>query len=178
MYRHSAVLISLGATLLGYLYSPHVAALSSDPQQPIEIEANSMTLDELSGTSVFTGQVKFVQGSIQVQAAQIIIYTKNDALDRMSMQGQQGQPATFRQLTDTGTQARGQAVQMEYFVNKSRLILRQAAELQQGENLIRSERIDYNTANNTVIAGKPQDTNGQDTQGGGQERVKIIITPQ
>lgn len=153
------------------------AALKNDAGQPIEIEADLMTLDEQAGVSVYRGHVRLVQGSIRITAAELILRMENGRLKHMEILGNEEAPAIFRQLTDTGEEARGSAGRIEYTTADSRMVLLGQAELLQGNNHIRSDRIDYNTERNSFVAGQVEEDSPRD-QPKPDERVRIIITPQ
>lgn len=170
------------AMVLGLVLPLGAAALESDSGQPIEIEADLMTLDEQSGISIYRGNVKLAQGSIRITAEELILHMENGRLQQMEILGNEKAPAAFRQLTDSSEEARGQARRIEYTSANSRMVLLGQAELLQGNNHIRSARIDYNTERNSFVAGRtpeeatPTDQNAVQPQS--DERVRIIITPQ
>jgi lipopolysaccharide export system protein LptA len=145
-------------------------ALTSDPQQPIEIEAQQMILDEKNSVSTYSGQVVLTQGSILIEAEKLVVYMRNSKLDRLEAFGSGAEQASFRQQLANGEETRAHAGQMEYRAADSRLVLRQQAQLRQGGNHIQSERIDYNTSSNSLIAGQ---ASRQDPQ----QRVRIVIDP-
>lgn len=145
-------------------------ALPGDSQQPIEIEAEKMVLDQQKDISTYTGQVVLTQGSIQIKAEKLIVHMGNRKLDRLEAFGSNMEPASFRQQFPNGEETRASAGHIEYSAGKSRLILKQQAQLRQRGSHIKSERIDYNTASNSLIAGqgKRQDPT---------QRVRIVIEP-
>lgn len=148
-------------------------AARDDAEQPIEIEADRMTLDEAGGTTEYRGAVRLTQGSIEVRTERLTLHSRNGRLERMEIAGTAEQPAVFEQQTDTGGLARGRARHMEYNAADARLTLQGQAELRQGPNHIRSERIEYNTRTNDLLAdggeGQKDNADGED------ERVRITI---
>jgi lipopolysaccharide export system protein LptA len=145
-------------------------ALTSDPQQPIEIEAQQMILDERNSVSTYSGRVVLTQGSILIEAEKLVIYMRNNKLERMEAFGSGTAQASFRQQLANGEETRANAGRMEYRAADSRLILRQQAQLRQRGNHIQSERIDYNTSSNSLIAGQASHRDPQ-------QRVRIVIDP-
>lgn len=145
-------------------------ALEGDANQPIEIEADTMTLDNAAGITRYEGSVRLTQGSITVTGERLTLRADNGRLEHMEILGS---PATFEQQADNGQWARGRARRMEYEAGRSRLLLTGEARMRQGANHIESERIHYNTESNSLTAGKapPQ-------SGGDGERVRIIINPE
>ncbi len=158
-----------GASLLLALHASALA-LPADPQQPIQIEAEKMTLDQQNAISTYSGKVTMAQGSILIEADTLIVHLNNSRLDRLEAFGSTSGQASFRQQLANGGETRARAGQIEYRAGESRLILKQQAQLQQGGNHIQSERIDYNTASNSLIAG-------QNRESSRRERVRIVIEP-
>jgi lipopolysaccharide export system protein LptA len=151
------------------------AALENDMAQAIEIQADRMTLDESSGTTRYEGSVRLSQGSISISADKLILTGRDGKLQRMQIGGTRDQPAEFRQKTESGQLASGKAQEMDFNVQSSHLILSGRAELNQGSNFIRSERIEYNTLSNSLLAGKRINNAPGDSD---QDRVHIVITPE
>lgn len=147
-------------------------ALPSDPEQPIEIEAATMVLDQDKGQSTYSGRVILTQGSIRIEAERLIVYMGDRKLDRLEAFGADREQASFRQRLAGGEETVARAGRMEYRAAESRLILRDQAQLSQGGNRIQSERIDYNTASNSLLAG--QNLQQDPAQ---QQRVRIVIEP-
>ncbi|RLA23763.1 MAG: lipopolysaccharide transport periplasmic protein LptA [Gammaproteobacteria bacterium] len=149
------------------LLSTPLLALEKDREQPIQIEANSATFNEKAGTSTYTGDVKVTQGSFRFWSNRLTVYSKNDKMDKMIATGQ---PVKFRQTPEGQSEdIQGSALQMEYYGNKSLLIMLKEAKLWQGENITTSERIEYDNLNAIVQAGKKTS---------GSHRVKVILQPQ
>ena len=140
-------------------------ALSSDQDQPIYIEADSVDIDDRQGVSVYQGQVDVKQGSIHLTAEKVTIYQKERKADRIIAVGQ---PVTFKQRTDDGKDVNGRALQVEYYVNREELVLIDDAELTQGVDRFSSDRILYDRKNAVVKAGSSAQ---------GSERVRITNTP-
>ncbi len=142
--------------------------LGSDREQPIYIEADSVEIDEGSGSSLYQGEVILVQGSTRITADQVSV-----------LQGEQrrqervvavGSPVTFRQ--QEGPAARlveGRALRIEYDASGDVLVMIGEAELLQGGDTFRSDRIVYDRRRELVRAGASVQ---------GSERVRITIQPQ
>jgi lipopolysaccharide export system protein LptA len=153
------------------------AALETDTDQPIEIEADRMMLNEQTGISSYSGKVSLTQGSLNISAEQLTISTADGVLQQMKITGIPGKPAIFRQQTAAGEEALGQALNIDYHAQESRLILTGQAEMRQGGNHIKSERIDYNTETNSLIAGQAASKTDTTAKPAAGERVKIVINP-
>ena len=151
-------------------------ALQDDTQQPIEVEADHMVLQQTKGTAEYHGNVRLKQGSILITANRVTLFNRNGRLQSLLIKGGQD-VATFEQKTDAGQFVRGKAMRIEYNAKQAHLVLLDSAELLQGNNLIRSDRIDYNTKSNNLTAGNQAKSN--ETRGGNSDsqRVRIVITP-
>ena len=161
--RRAAVL------LLALAWSSSGWALSTDSAQPIELEADSARIDERTGISVYTGNVKLTQGSRRLDADRLTIERTVEG-DRMIAEGE---PATFRQQPDDKPEpVEGRALNIDYHTGKERVILTGEAEVWQGGNRFASERIVYDVASDTVRGGQ---ANPGSKPG---ERVRITIQPQ
>lgn len=138
-----------------------------------------MTLDEAASVGTYIGNVQLVQGSIEVKAHTLSVVAVQGRLQSMIIEGNANNLAHFTQQTESGGLALGRAKRIEYNASQSRLVLLGQAEMTQGGNHIKSERIDYNTKTNSLVAGNPAPSTGTETTGKTPaERVKIIIKPQ
>ena len=155
------------ALVMGMLMPLCAMALSSDKQQPIHIEADSVVIDDDQGTAVYRGNVRYSQGSTHLEAQEVTLYsTDRQKVDKVVAIGK---PATFRQRPDNQDQdMRGQAGHIEYFAASERVILEEDAHLWQGKNEFSGSRIEYDTAKQMVKAL----TSGEESG-----RVQVIIQP-
>ena len=76
------------------LLSPHLAALDSDRDQPIQIEADVAVRDESAGETRYEGNVILTQGSLRITADMISIKHDSAAADKIVAIGR---PATLVQ---------------------------------------------------------------------------------
>jgi lipopolysaccharide export system protein LptA len=138
---------------------------SEDNQQPIRVEADSLEVRDSDNISIYTGNVKLTQGSLEIHADQLTLYFDDDkTLKLMQMTGS---PATFRQLNDNDIRITGEALEMEYRESKSTLLLLDNAKLTQGVNIIESNKINLNIGTNSIEAGSVEPEN----------RVRMLIQP-
>ena len=133
------------------------AALNSDAKQPIYIEANTATYDERKGETVYVGDVKATQGSLEVYGDRMIVYDKNGKTDHIVVWGN---PSKLKQTPEGGKEdIHGTAQRSEYFPNNSLLILYDKALVWQGQNSTTSDRIEYDIKNGLFKAGSPTSGN-------------------
>jgi lipopolysaccharide export system protein LptA len=154
-------------------------ALSTDKDQPIEIEADTAQLDKGKQVTIYTGNVVVVQGSIRMTGDKLTVYYDNN--QQLKDAYLNGQPAYFKQRPDGKNEDfEGWALKMEYHAQENLLHLIDQAKLKQGDQTMTGARISYDTENSILTArgtsAVRQNTEaGKTTPPGG--RVKIIIPP-
>jgi len=143
-------------------------ALESDRQQPIYLEADSVELNERSGVSTYSGQVKLTQGTRVLTADKVTVEQTANG-DRVVAEGR---PATFAQRMENRPEpVEGQARRIEHSSADNRLILTGDAEFTQGGDRFSSNRIEYDTRADVVKAGQAS------TASRPGDRVRIVIQP-
>ena len=152
--------------LLGLIWPFTLLALSGDRDQPMHLEADSVSIDEGTGVSLYEGNVIITQGSLKLWADKLWIYRREGKTNKLTSEGK---PTRFRQLNDEQIEVRGQALRAEFYVDRDELLLFDDAVLEQGADQFRSDRILYNRASSQVKAGGSAD---------GKKRVQVIIEPQ
>jgi lipopolysaccharide export system protein LptA len=159
------LILLLSLLLATQAYSTLAYSKSEDSQQPIYVEADSLEIRDSDNISIYTGNVKFTQGSLEIHADRLTLYfNDNKVLTLMKMAGS---PATFRQLNDSDMEITGEALEMEYRESESTLLLLDNAKLTQGTNIIESNKINLNIDSNSIEAGSPEPDN----------RVRMLIQP-
>ena len=98
--------------LLVILISELAFSEEADSDQPIEIEADTMMVEETKNTSTYEGDVVLTQGSLIINADRLIIRE-----DRQGFQHSTsiGNPTTFKQkMKDSDEYIEGKALRIEY----------------------------------------------------------------
>jgi lipopolysaccharide export system protein LptA len=155
----------LSLALSTQAFSTLAYSKSGDKQQPIQVEADSLEVRDNDNISVYTGNVKLSQGTLEMQSDQLTLYLADDKT--LMLIKMVGSPATFRQLTDRDLEITGEALEMEYRKSESTLLLLDNARLTQGVDVIESNRINLNIDSNTVEAGSAEPDN----------RIRMLIQP-
>ena len=142
-------------------------ALSTDREQPINIEADSVEIDDGKHTTIYKGHVVMTQGSIHMTAESVrMFYDAEQNLEKVLIRGS---PATFRQTPGNKKQdVHAKADKMEYFADKNRLHLIKRATIWQGGDRFSGDHIEYDTFLHVVKARKSKS---------GKDRVRITIQP-
>lgn len=138
------------------LFSTQAVALRSDQNKPITIKANHVLIDEKRGTSEYTGNVVFTQGSIKIAGDKIIIYQPQGNLQSVIVYGK---PASFEQRSDDKAgKIQARAEKMEYVTKEQKVILETNATVWQGQNRMSGDKIEYDTAKSTLSANTDEDS--------------------
>ncbi len=144
-----------------------VLALPEDKKQPIEIEAQSVIVDETTGFSEFSGNAEVRQGSLLLLAELIQVLTNNDEVVSMIAKGSLEKPAKYVQSQEN--QARfieASATLITYDVNTGMIFLVGNAHLIQGFDSFSGNTLNYDINNDKVVVKGSED---------GTERVKFKI---
>ena len=153
--------------LLSALYSSFCFALPSDREQPIHISADSARIDDNTGTTTYTGNVRMTQGSMEIRAAKVDLFRENDDVSRIIAIGN---PANFRQKPAADkpiTNAFGQ--KLEYKIAAQTVTITGQARVEQDRDTFSGERIVYQMKKAIVNAYSGSGSSGQ--------RVQMIIQP-
>ncbi|MBK1701591.1 lipopolysaccharide transport periplasmic protein LptA [Thiococcus pfennigii] len=157
----------IAALLLALAAAAPAAEPPADQDQPIQIEADSVELDEQQSTSLYLGNVIVVQGGMRIEADRVLV--AHDATRRPEHVTAWGEPVRYRQRpTGDAQEHRANALRMEYDVAKDEITLIGRAELIQGDDRFSSDRIVYDRSQAQVKAG---------ASAAGSGRVRITIIP-
>ncbi|CAG7856898.1 hypothetical protein MCAMS1_01558 [biofilm metagenome] len=141
-------------------------ALESDPDQPITIDSNTATYDDVTATSIYTGNVISVQGSIKVNSDKLVVYFVNGDAEKLVFTGDK---AKFKQTPNPGAEdITGEALIGEYYPKKNLLILKNDATVWQGSATYKSNLIEYDSKRSIVKAGETASD---------AKRVNVVIKP-
>lgn len=153
-------------TLFFGLMSLNLCALESDSEQPITIDSNTATYDDVSATSTYTGNVISVQGSIRVNSDKLVVYFVDGDAEKLVFTGNK---AKFKQTpSEGGEDITGEAFTGEFYPKKNQLILRDDATVWQGNATYSSNLIEYDIKTSLVKAGEKSSD---------AKRVHVILKP-
>ncbi len=173
MSRRAVDIFLLLSCLLGSLTA---FSLSTDKDQPIEVEADEAELDDKNDVSIYRGNVIVRQGSIHMTGDVMTVYSKGgDELDYIIIEGN---PATYKQLPDNSSvHDQAKAMRMEYHETKNLVVLIRDAWVKQDTSTLVGERIEYNTEQSRVKAwSRPSGEEAASAPSAEQKgRVKLIL---
>jgi lipopolysaccharide export system protein LptA len=155
--------------------TPFAAALQDDRQQPLRVVADTAEHNELSGVTVYTGNVIITQGSMRIEADTVTLHGRDNRVDNMVALGN---PARLQQQPkpeDSTMYARAQRI--IYFVEEDRVQLIDKASIEQQDSVVNSDEIEYLVKQRIVKAhGGIKGESG--AKGEKPKRVEFIYTPQ
>lgn len=140
-------------------------AKSSDRNQPMDLTSNTQDcmLAEDSGPCVFTGNVRIVQGTLDVRAGKAEVRRGGGDIQRVILTGS---PVRLKQQLDDGGSIDASASNVDYDLQTETVVFTGNAEINQpGRGTMAGGRIVYNMSTGRVQGG------GQD---GGQIRTRIL----
>ncbi len=140
-------------------------ALPGDSEQPIEVEADRLEVRDEDNLSIYQGNVRLLQGSLEITSDRLVIHF-NDQRELVLME-MTGSPARFRQLDDERREMLGEAQQINYTEPESMLELLRSARFSHAGDTIEGERIRIDTERYSIEAGGEDD----------EQRVKMLIQP-
>lgn len=149
------------------LAAPPVWAEKGDKDKPVNVEADSLRMDDVKKTAVYEGHVVLSQGTLMITADNIEI--RQD--DKGFSSGEAtGKPVYFRQKMDAGDEyAEGWADLIAYDARADKLKLSGKARLKRGEEELRGGLITYDGVTGSYQA--------QGSIGGTPGRVRAVIRP-
>lgn len=152
-----AILIAacLSGPALGQQADVRLGGLTQDTSLPVEVDADSLSVDQAAGTAVFSGNVLVKQGQMRLTAGQVQVeYTADgSAIDRLHATGG---------VTLVSPQDAAEAQEAVYTIDSGNVVMTGNVLLTQGATAISGEKLIVNLKNGTgTMTG----------------RVKTIFTP-
>jgi lipopolysaccharide export system protein LptA len=159
----------LSAALCTALLAPLAHAEKADRDKPVNLEADTVTLDDVKKISVYQGNVILSQGTLMLRADRVQVTQNASGLDKISATGR---PVAFRQKVDGRDEfIDGFADRIEYDSVNSQLELIGQAQLRRGNDELRGTQISYNANTEFYkVVGQP----GAQTPKG---RVRAVLRP-
>jgi len=166
-----ASLILLSIALLSF--SGRVHAEAADRDKPIDLEADSVKVDDAKQTSTYIGNVILTQGTLVIHADKLIVREDKEGFQHSTSLGN---PTTFKQKREGKNEyMEGSAQRIEYDGRMDKVQLYTKAWVKRGEDIVHGDYIMYdaNAEYAEVIGGGSQAA----TPGTPSGRVRAIIQP-
>lgn len=151
-------------------FSSHVLAESADRDKPIDLEADTLKVDDAKQISTYSGNVILTQGTLVIRADKLIVREDNAGFQQSTSLGN---PTTFKQKREGKNEfMEGSAQRIEYDGRMDKIQLYTKAWVKRGEDIIHGDYISYdaNSEYAEVIGG----TKSADGSSG---RVHAVIQP-
>ena len=148
-----------------------VWAEAADRDKPIDLEADTMKVDDAKQISTYAGNVILTQGTLEIRADKLIVREDKEGFQHSTSLGN---PTTFKQRMEGKNEyIQGSAQRIEYDGRMDKVQLYTKAWVKRGEDVVHGDYIMYdaNAEYAEVIGGSSQ--NG--TAGTG--RVRAVIQP-
>jgi lipopolysaccharide export system protein LptA len=157
------------AVLCAALLAAPAHAEKADRDKPVNLEADTVTLDDIRKVSVYQGNVILRQGTLMLRADRVQVTQTEGGLDKVVATGR---PVAFRQKVDGRDEfIEGFANRIEYDSVNSQLELIGQAQLRRGSDELRGAQISYNANTEFYkVVGQPD----AKTPSG---RVRAVIRP-
>ena len=163
---------SLLAILL-MLLSFSTYAEKADRDKPIDLEADTVTVNDAKKTSIYTGNVILTQGTLEIRGDKLVVREDKEGFQHSTSTGN---PTTFKQkLEGKSEYMSGSAQRIEYDGRMDKVQLYTKAWVKRGEDIVHGDYISYDAnAEYAEVIGGGQQAATPDTPGG---RVKAVIQP-
>jgi lipopolysaccharide export system protein LptA len=164
-------LICLSLLLTGFGTSLQAFAEAADRDKPIELEADTVTVNDAKQTSTYTGTVILTQGTLVIRADKLVVREDKEGFQHSTSTGN---PTTFKQKREGKNEyMEGSAQRIEYDGRMDKVQLYTKAWVKRGEDIVHGDYISYdaNAEYAEVIGGAKSESNP------GSGRVKAIIQP-
>ena len=158
--------------LIGIMTSLHVQAEAADRDKPIELEADSVTVDDAKKISTYMGTVVLTQGTLVIHADKLIV---REGPNGFQSSTSTGNPTTFKQKREGKNEyMTGSGRRIEYDGRMDKVELYTKAWVKRGEDIVYGDYISYdaNAEYAEVIGGTKSESEGPSSG-----RVKAIIQP-
>ena len=160
----------LSLALLGY--SSFALAEAADRDRPLDLEADTVKVDDAKQISTYSGNVILTQGTLIIRADKLIVREDSAGFQHSTSLGN---PTTFKQKREGKNEyMEGSAQRIEYDGRMDKVQLYTKAWVKRGEDIVHGDYISYDAnAEYAEVIGGTKSVNGVTTSG----RVHAIIQP-
>ncbi len=168
--RHSLWLLGLFSAF-AMLNSTVAHAEAADRDKPIEIEADTVTVNDAKKIDIYTGNVILTQGTLVIKGDKLTVHEDIDGFQHSTSLGN---PTTFKQKRDgVNEYIEGSGLRIEYDARMDKVQLYTKASVKRGDDVAYGDYISYD-----ANAGYAEVLSGPTAPLGGKPgRVKAIIQP-
>lgn len=167
---HLMCIFLLSLSLLSF--ANRASAEAADRDKPIDLEADSVKVDDAKQISIYTGDVILTQGTLVIHADKLIVREDKEGFQHSTSLGN---PTTFKQKREGKNEyMEGSAQRIEYDGRMDKVQLYTKAWVKRGADIVHGDYIMYdaNAEYAEVVGG-----GSQSTAGAPAGRVRAIIQP-
>jgi lipopolysaccharide export system protein LptA len=170
LHRPSLLLILLA------LVSTSAFAEKADRDKPIDLEADTVMVNDAKKTSTYTGNVILTQGTLVIKGDKLVVREDKEGFQHSTTYGNPQVPSTFKQKMEGKNEyMEGSAQRIEYDGRMDKVQLFTKAWVKRGDDIVHGDYIMYdaNSEYAEVIGGGSQAA----TPGTPTGRVRAVIQP-
>ncbi|MDR0703019.1 MAG: lipopolysaccharide transport periplasmic protein LptA [Azoarcus sp.] len=170
---HVFVLPAALAALLLASSCAHAQTINRD--QPVNIDADKVVVDDRNKIHVFEGRVVLTQGALTLKGDKLVVTQNADGFHNGVITAGPGRLASFRQKRahDAGW-VEGEAERIEYNSQTERAKLFNRAQVQSGGDKVRGQYIEYDTVSENYLV---TDAPSRGDSAPAKERVHVTLQP-
>ena len=154
------------------LFAHTSLAERSDRDKPVNLESDTVEVNDLTKVSVYQGNVRLTQGTLLITGSKLVV-TQDDA--GFSKSTAFGNPTYFKQKRDGMDElTEGWAQRLEYDAKRDKVEMFTQARIKRGQDEVRGNYIAYDgqTESYRVLGGKEASTEYNP-----KGRVRAVIQP-
>lgn len=168
------LLSKLPVALVCLLLAHTANAELADRTKPVNLEADSVTVDDIHKTSVYVGNVVLMQGTMLLRADRIEVSENGEGFNKAVAYGN---PVYFRQKRDKVDEyVEGYASRIDMDSKANMVYLTGNARLKKGEDELRGHTMTYNTTSE-VFEAQNDPTQAAKNPNAAPSRVRAVIRP-
>ncbi|HCJ51829.1 MAG: lipopolysaccharide transport periplasmic protein LptA [Gallionellales bacterium CG_4_10_14_3_um_filter_54_96] len=157
--------------ILLLLGSPVSHAERADREQPVNIEADRVLIDNAKQISTFEGRVQMTQGTMVIRGDKVVVVQDKDGFQHGTVYGH---TASFRQKREgLNEYVEGYAERIEYDMRSDLVDFYVQARVKRSQDDVRGEHITYNTKTEIFQA----DGGKAASSGAAPSRVRAVLHP-
>ena len=170
--NHNLILVCILTILLSM--TTFAFSEEADRGKAIEIESDTMTVDDAKNISIYKGDVILTQGTLIIRAEELTVREDSQGFQHSTSIGN---PTTFKQKRDGREDfIEGRAERIEYDGHREKVHLYSGASVKRGTDTVFGDYIMYDTNAEfaQALSGSTKDQNGNEVKKG---RTRAIIKP-
>ena len=161
--------------LIFLLFTNIALAEKADREKPIEIESDTMTVDDTKNISTYQGDVILTQGTLIIRADKLIVREDNQGFQHSTSLGN---PTTFKQKRDgVDEYIEGIGQRIDYDGHMDKVHIYKDATVKRGNDIVMGDYIVYD-ANAEIAQAMSNSSKIENNDGSVKKgRTKAIINP-